>query len=130
MTEIRKRLYGIRGASCAENTSESIIKSVKEMCSSLFLQNNLSADDIVSIHFTLTDDLTVLNPAAALRKSDCGTDVSSCALFCSQEAKIDGGMKHVIRVLVTAYMRESEKPHHIYINGAEKLRPDFSKGIN
>jgi len=34
--------------------------------------------------------------------------------------------KGMIRVLVTAYMDECASVRHVYINGAETLRPDFS----
>ena len=121
-----KRLYGIRGAVCSENTEKSIIQGVEQLCKKVFTENMLSADDIVSIQFTVTDDLTVMNPAAALRKGNCGIDVSQCALFCSTEPEVENSLRHVIRLLVIAYMSERTSPRHIYINGAEVLRPDFS----
>ncbi len=122
------RLYGIRGAAGAENTKESVTKSVIEMCSKLFAENNVRPENIVSIHFTLTKDLTVMNPAAALRRGgDCGIDVSNVPLFCSQEVEIEGSPEKMIRVLVTAYLNRNSSVKHIYINGGEKLRPDFAE---
>ena len=92
----------------------------------------IQAEDIVSLQFTITDDITVLNPATALRKGNPGLDVSQIPLFCSQEAKIDGGMPFVIRALLTAYVELNEdtggklpERHNVYLNGAEKLRPDL-----
>ena len=120
-----KRLYGLRGASGAENTKESVQKGVTDMCRALFADNNLSPEDIVSVHFTLTKDLTALNPAFALRHGDVGIDVSSLALFSSQEVDIEGSPTGMIRVLVHAYLEEGSKPKHVYVNGGEKLRPDF-----
>ena len=125
---MEKRIFGIRGAVCAENTPESITENVGEMCRLIFKENNLQPDDIVSVHFTMTQDLHCMNAAAALRKSDVGIDTSLLALFVSQEASIDGMLPQVIRVLVTAYLPAEKNPVHVYINGAEKLRPDFSKG--
>lgn len=122
------RLYGIRGAAGAENTKESVTKSVIEMCSKLIAENNVRPENIVSIHFTLTKDLTVMNPAAALRRGgDCGIDVSNVPLFCSQEVEIEGSPEKMIRVLVTAYLSRNSSVKHIYINGGEKLRPDFAE---
>ncbi|MBO5235694.1 MAG: chorismate mutase [Spirochaetaceae bacterium] len=121
-----KRLYGIRGAVCCANTKEDILKAVDKMCSSLFSSNKLSCDDIVSIQFTITDDLDALNPAAALRRSSCGHLVCKTALFCSAEPKIQGSLQNVIRVLITAYMDFDSNPVHVYIGGAEVLRPDFA----
>ena len=120
-----KRLYGLRGATGAANTKESVQAGVTEMCRRLFAENGLAAQDIVSVHFTLTNDLTALNPAFALRCGDVGIDVSSCALFTSQEAAVEGAPSGVVRVLVHAYLEDGVSPRHVYVNGAEKLRPDF-----
>ena len=120
------RLYGIRGATGAENSKESIISNVQQMCSAIFLKNKLKENNIVSIQFTITKDLTAMNPAAALRKGgNCGIDVSKVPLFCSAEPEIDGSPEKMIRVLVTSYADENTEIHHVYINGGEKLRPDL-----
>ena len=122
-----KRLAAFRGAVCVENTAESITENVCLMCRELFSRNKIKAEDIVSLQFTITDDITVLNPATALRRGNPGLDVSQVPLFCSQEAKIDGMMPKVIRVLLTSYVDEGTERQNVYLNGAEKLRPDFSK---
>lgn len=122
---MEKRLAAFRGAVCVENTAESITQNVCLMCRELFSCNAIKAEDIVSLQFTITDDITKLNPATALRRGDCGLDVSQVPLFCSQEAKIEGGMKLVVRALLTAYAEEGAERRNVYLNGAEKLRPDF-----
>ena len=122
-----QRLFAIRGATGAENNSESIIKNVCEMCLKLFAENKLVQKDFVSIQFTITEDLNVMNPAMALRKGQDEFDVSQIPLFCSQEAKVVSSPEKMVRVLVTAYMDENAKPVHVYINGGEKLRPDFAR---
>ena len=124
-----KRLAAFRGAVCVENTAESITENVCLMCRELFTRNKIKAEDIVSLQFTITDDITVLNPATALRKGNPGLDVSQVPLFCAQEAKIDGGMPLVVRALLTAYTAESAGRQNVYLNGAEKLRPDLSAKI-
>lgn len=122
------RLFGIRGATGCENTKESIAKNVVEMCSKLFSENKVLPENIVSIQFSSTNDLTAMNPAAALRRGgDCGIDVSSVPLFCSQEPEIEGSPEKMIRILVTAYLASNSKVKPVYINGGEKLRPDFAK---
>lgn len=97
------------------------------MCLKLFAENKLVQKDFVSIQFTITEDLNVMNPAMALRKGQDEFDVSQIPLFCSQEAKVVGSPEKMVRVLVTAYMDENAKPVHVYINGGEKLRPDFAR---
>ena len=124
---MEKRLIAYRGAVCVENTAESITENVCLMCRELFSLNKIQAEDIVSLQFTITDDITVLNPATALRRGDCGLDITQFPLFCSQEAKIDGGMKFVVRALLTAYNDKDIERRNVYLNGAEKLRPDFSR---
>lgn len=121
-----KRLAAFRGAVCVENTAESITENVCFMCRELFSRNKIKAEDIVSLQFTITDDITVLNPATALRRGNPGLDVSQVPLFCSQEAKIDGMMPKVIRALLTSYVDEGTERQNVYLNGAEKLRPDLS----
>lgn len=120
-----KRLYGIRGATGAENSKESFSRSVCEMCLEILKRNSLKTEDIVSIQFTQTRDLDVMNPAAALRKGQSKIDFSSVPLFCSQEPEICGSPEKLVRVLFTAYLEENTKISHVYINGGEKLRPDF-----
>ena len=120
---MEKRVAALRGAICVENTAQSITENVCLMCRELFSQNRIKVEDIISLQFSITDDITVLNPATALRKGDPGLDVSQVPLFCTQEAKIEGGMPLVIRALLTAYIEEGSERHNVYMNGAEKLRP-------
>ena len=127
--KMSQRLFAIRGATGAENNAESIRKNVCEMCLALFRENKLTAGDFVSIQFTITDDLDTLNPAAALRKGQDEFDVSSIPLFCSQEPKVLGSPEKMIRVMITVYMDEEAVPVPVYINGGEKLRPDFAKKL-
>ncbi|MCR4733673.1 MAG: chorismate mutase [Treponema sp.] len=121
-----KKIKAIRGAVCSENTKEAIIENVCQMCNKIFSKNNLASEDLISIQFSITEEITKLNPASALRLGKTSIDVTQCALFCCQEAKIENGMKNVIRVMITTYMDDIEKTN-IYLNGAEKLRPDYSK---
>lgn len=121
------RLFGIRGATGAENTKESVIRNVGQMFSQLAKDNNLKSEDIVSIQFTITADLNQMNPAAALRRGNPPIDVSRVPLFCSQEPQIEGSPEKMIRVLITTYLEDDAKVVPVYINGGEKLRPDFAK---
>ncbi len=119
-----KRLYAVRGATSCENTSEDILKAVHEMCEELFQKNNVKAQDMVSIQFSMTKDLNALNAAAALRKAGPCIDCSKVALFCTQEADIPGGMEKVIRVMVTTYLKNKSEVINVYKNGTDRLRPD------
>lgn len=121
-----KKLISVRGAVCSENTVEDITKNVCDMCNAIVTKNNIKEKDLVSLHFTITKEIDVLNPATALRKGETVMNFTQPALFCSQEAEIQGMMKNVIRVMITAYSNTKNKTN-IYLNGAEKLRPDYTK---
>ncbi len=120
-----KRLYCIRGATCAENDKDSIRKAVGELFDEIVAENRFSAGDMVSVQFTMTSDLDELNAASALRSAGTSIDVSTVPLFCSQEPEIKGMLPHVIRIMVSVYMAEGAKVKNIYLRGAQVLRPDF-----
>lgn len=119
-----KKLAAIRGATSCENTKEAIGNAVHQMCDEIFIKNNIQSKDLVSIQFTMTEDLDELNAAGALRKMGPCIDCSKVALFCSQEAKIKGGMEKVIRVMVTTYVKRNLEITNVYLNGTDALRPD------
>lgn len=122
-----KRMFCIRGASCAENTKESILKNTNELFSKIVLNNELKAEEFISIQFTLTPDLDQLNPAAALRLGENSDIASGVPLFCSQEPVIKGMLPGAIRIMVSVHKELDFKPKAAYINGAEVLRPDLAK---
>ena len=119
-------LKGIRGAVCTENNAQDITKNVCAMCNEIFEKNHIKAENIVSVLFSMTQDLDAMNAAAALRKGSVCIDTSSLALFTAQEAFIKGAMPKLVRVLVIAYIDKEQNPYHVYLNGAEALRPGFA----
>jgi len=126
---IFKKLRAVRGAVCCENTAESIEREVCFLVSAILKANKNIETDIVSIQFSITEDLTALNPAAALRKGGaaCKTDfiniVRHIPLFCSAEPKVENSLPKTIRILIHYYSRRKPKP--VYIHGAEVLRQDI-----
>ena len=120
------RIYSIRGATCAENSADSIKTAVGELCKNIFALNDVSQNELVNIQFTVTPDLDTLNPAAALRNSCTGLDTSKVPLFCSAEPVIKGMLPKVIRVMVTLYKPQGFIANNVYINGAQVLRPDLA----
>ena len=122
---MEKRIYAIRGAIFAENTRESIQEKAVKVFNAAVEKNGLQSGDIVSLQWTLTKDLDAMNPASALRAGKTLIDSSEIPLFCSQEAYVQGGRPKVIRMMLTAYLEK--KPSHVYLDGAEVLRPDFAK---
>lgn len=115
----------VRGAAgIEENTAQAICRGVERLMGLLLRKNGLPAERLISVQFTVTSDLTALNPAAAFR----AMGYPGVPLFCAQEADIEGAMKGVVRVLVTFNADASHHPEPVYIDGAEKLRPDLAEG--
>jgi chorismate mutase len=116
-----QRLFALRGAVRVQNESADIARKIARVYDALLERNNLQERDIVSLIFSVTGDIDAANPAAALRQSGRGADLS---LFSVQEPAVKGGLSGVIRLMLHCYMEEHAAPRHAYIDGAETLRPD------
>jgi chorismate mutase len=115
-------MRGIRGATqVASNTVEAIEDAVVEMCQELIRRNDLQPSQIVWAIFTVTHDLDADFPARAARIQGW----NDVPMICSQEIPVPGSMPRVIRVLLHV---DSEGPrNHVYLRGAQGLRPDLHK---
>ncbi|MFL6140730.1 MAG: chorismate mutase [Labedaea sp.] len=114
----------IRGAIQIEaDTAGAIIAGTSRLISAVLSSNELGPDDVVSMLFTLTSDLTAAFPAAAARELGL-TDV---ALMCATEVAVPGSLPRVVRLLAhvdTSLPRAEIR--HVYLAGAEVLRPDLA----
>ena len=119
------RLQALRGAiTCTEDSKAEIDAKTARLVKELFARNHLAADDVVSIMFTSTPDLTAEFPASAARTA-LGLD--QVALIGAQEQDVLHGTKHCIRVLVHCYSdRPRDELHHVFLEGAAALRTDLS----
>jgi chorismate mutase len=116
-----KRLYALRGAVQCLNTVDDIGSQITMMYDEILSSNNLDENDIVSIIFSVTDDLDKVNPCSALRKNGRAKELP---LFSVQEPKIMEALPGTARVIIHCYLEQGTKTRHIYRNGAEVLRPD------
>jgi chorismate mutase len=116
-------LRALRGAiTCDENTKAEIDAKTQRLVTELLARNDLVNDDLVSMIFTATPDLSAEFPAAAARALGLG-DVP---LLGAAELDVDHGMARVVRVLVHCYTdRERHELHHVYLDGARALRDDL-----
>ncbi|MCL2800873.1 MAG: chorismate mutase [Treponema sp.] len=121
---MKKKLYALRGAVRCENNETDICNQVAQMYDALLSNNNLTdlEEDIVSVIFSVTPDLNAINPCTALRKS--GRAGADTVLFSAQEPVVVNSLDRVVRVIVHCYLEVGAKARHVYINGAEVLRPD------
>jgi chorismate mutase len=117
------RLLALRGAiTCDENSKAEIDTKTQRLVREMLDRNAIVHDDIVSIIFTATDDLTAEFPAAAARAIGLG-DVP---LLCARELGIEHGMARCIRVLMHLQVDDARSGlHHVYLEGARSLRDDL-----
>ena len=116
---------GIRGATVAANNSpEAIITATRQLIEAIVKKNSsLVPEDISSIIFTVTDDLTTAYPAKAARELGW----TSIPLMCAVEIPVPGSLSKCIRILLhwnTDLPQSSIQ--HIYLKEAATLRPDLS----
>ncbi len=113
----------IRGATTVEeDTPEAITDRVVTLLRQVLDRNQLAEDDIISILFTATEDITSTFPATAARSMGLG----AVPLICARELAVVGSVPFCIRVLLHV---TTERPrgqiHHVYLEGAQGLRDDL-----
>src|ERR1700722_7282642 len=113
----------VRGAIQVEaNDRDEILEGTSELVTEVLHRNHIAPDDLISIIFTATPDLTAEFPAYAARLLGL-TDVP---LLCSTEIAVPGAMPRVLRLLAqVATERPRQDLRHVYLRGAAQLRPDL-----
>lgn len=121
------RCRGVRGATtCEANTREAILAATRELLELLIAQNDIRADDVASAIFTTTTDLDAEFPAVAAR----AIGWTDTALLCGHEMYVPGSLRSCIRVLIHWNTeRRADEIVHIYIKGAQNLRPDRAAAL-
>jgi len=115
----------VRGAiQVRENDKRAIYEATMRLIGEILGINAIRKKDIISVLFSLTDDLNAGNPATGLREAG----FVETPLFCAQEARVEGGMARVVRALVTFEGKARRMPTAVYLDGAEALRPDMTVG--
>ncbi|HEY5092896.1 MAG TPA: chorismate mutase [Acidimicrobiales bacterium] len=117
------QLRGLRGATtCASNTPEEIETATQELLRGMMDRNDLSHDDVVSIIFTTTTDLTSAFPATGAR----GIGFGDIPLLCASEINVPGAMPLCVRILMHVYTTRSRAElRHVYLRNAQGLRDDL-----
>lgn len=117
-----ERVRAIRGAtSVTHDGPEQIIEATIELVGELLERNGLEADDLISLVFTCTTDLTSEFPAVAARQ----LGLSGVPLLCAQEIPVPGSLERCIRVLVHCYAPAARVIRHVYLREARRLRLDL-----
>lgn len=113
----------LRGATTVDaDTPEQITSRTVTLLEEMFRRNDVDHEDLISIWFTVTDDLTSAFPAAGARTIGLG-DVP---LLCAREIPVPGSMARCIRVLAHLTTdRARHELHHVYLEDAVTLRDDL-----
>src|SRR5580698_5331124 len=114
---------GLRGATTVDfDSPEQVTERSQELIRRLMEHNDLVEDDIVSVLFTATADVTSLFPATAIREIGFG----AVPLLCAAEIAVPGAMPLCIRVLLHVHTTKTrDEIHHVYLHGAQGLRDDL-----
>ena len=116
-------VLALRGATTFDvDEAEHVSERVVELVGQMLARNAVAHDDVISIVFTATDDLTSTFPATAARRLGLG-DVP---LICARELAIEGSMPRCIRVLMHLNSdRTRDQMRHVYLHDARSLRDDL-----
>jgi len=115
-------MRALRGAiTVDEDSPEQVSRHTQTLLKAVFDRNGISSDDVVSVLFTATGDIS-MPPAAAAREVGM-TDVP---LLCAQEMEASVGPPLCIRLMMHVDVdRPRHEMRHVFLRGATVLRPDL-----
>jgi len=116
---------GIRGATTVTRNEETeILQETVILLREIVDRNGVIAEDICSVWITMTEDLDATFPARAIREMEGWEMVP---LMCSTEIPVKGSLPQCIRLMVQVNTDKSQREiKHVYLNEAQKLRPDLT----
>jgi chorismate mutase len=115
----------VRGATQIDaDDRDQILEATAELVEAVMSRNALTTDDVISVIFTVTPDLTAEFPALAARK----LGFHEVPLLCATEIGVPGALPRVIRLMAHI---ETDRPRsdvqHVYLRGATALRLDIAQ---
>jgi chorismate mutase len=115
----------IRGATQVDsNSADAISSGTQELISEILRSNGITSQNVISILFTASPDLTASFPAAAVRQ----LGFEDTPLICAVEIDVPGALERTIRVMAHVEIeRKKEEIAHIYLHGAKALRADIAQ---
>jgi len=118
-------IRAIRGAIQLDaNEREQIMDGTTELVTEVMSRNKLRTDQVVSVIFTATPDLTMEFPALAAR----ALGFQEVPLLCCTEMAVPGSMPRVVRLMMHIETEVSRAEiQHVYLRGAAALRLDIAQ---
>jgi chorismate mutase len=115
---------GIRGANVVPaDQPDLILAATRDLLLAIIEANpTLLTDEVTSVLFTLTPDLTSAFPAQAARQLGW----IEVPLMCAQEIPVPGSLPRCVRVLIHWNTALSQRAiQHVFLGEARRLRPDL-----
>jgi len=101
-----------------------ILEGTAELMNEVMARNDLTPDDVISVLFTVTPDLTAEFPALAARK----LGFHDVPLICATEIPVPGAMPRVVRLMAHVDTQQPRSAiQHVYLRGAAALRLDIAQ---
>lgn len=118
-----RAVRALRGATTVDaDTPAQVSERTCALLQAMLERNGVGHEDLISILFTTTPDVTSMFPATAARSLGLG-DVP---LLCASEIDVAGATPRCIRILVHLTTdRDRRGLHHVYLEGARGLRDDL-----
>jgi chorismate mutase len=115
----------IRGATQVDaDDSAEILAGTSELVTEVMSRNGLTTDDVISVIFTATADLTAQFPALAARK----LGFQDVPLLCAVEINVPGSLPRVVRLMMHVETGQDRPAvQHVYLRGASALRLDIAQ---
>ena len=119
-------IRGVRGAiTVKENEEAEIVAATEKLLKQIVCENQIEPDMVASVFISVTEEITAAFPAKAIRLLKGWALVP---VMCMREIPVPGSLKNCIRVMLHVNTNLNQKEIiHIYLDGAEGLRPDIIK---
>jgi len=123
-TNANLRVVGVRGATTVDHDHlEDVLEATQDLLERLRALNDIDPDDIASIVFSTTRDLTSTFPARAARRLGW----VQVPMLCTHEVDAPSSMPRCVRVLIHwNTTKTSRDVRHAYLRESRLLRPDWA----
>lgn len=117
-------MRAVRGATTVQTDGrEEVLQATEELLARMVGDNGICEEQIVSIMFTSTPDLTACFPAEAARRLGW----VDTPLMGAAEIGVPGALPRCIRVMMHVDLDlDKGNVRHVYLREAAALRPDIS----
>ncbi|QED48431.1 chorismate mutase [Cytobacillus dafuensis] len=116
---------GVRGATTVNDDNEiEIVQATEILLRKMIEENEIEAEKVASVFISVTEDITAVFPAKAMRLIEGWKYVP---VMCMKEIPVASSLPKCIRVMIHVNTNIPQKEiSHIYLGEAISLRPDLN----